>query len=65
MKWISVKNKLPRENTYVLTYSPGFDSGSFYPGHKLFHDGKFYYCHIPDSNDDKVSHWMSLPVPPK
>ena len=57
-KWIPVSERLPDENTEVLTYRKGGISI------ELLHDGVW-------GDDDieyapyKVTHWMPLPEPPK
>lgn len=54
--WISVKDKLPIENTNVLTCD---EAGVVFMGFR-FND-EFY----GDVKDCKITHWMPLPEPPE
>lgn len=66
-EWISVKDRLPEEGIYVLTYDERndemrVDSIVFVP-----EDEKtpyIWYCRLY-SDWDSVSHWMPLPKPPE
>ena len=55
-EWISVKDRLPKENIWVLVYSK---QGS-YMNLKVdyIHDGRWF-------NSLLVTHWMPLPEPPE
>lgn len=55
IEWISVKDKLPESGTYILSFSPCYNSVS------KFKDGCFF-----DGKDRlyNVTHWMPLPSPP-
>lgn len=59
-EWISIKDRLPEENQIVLIWNE--DHGCL---RRNFHDRKFYYEFILGSYDEKISHWMSQPEPPK
>lgn len=64
-EWISVKDRLPRYNRYVLTFTPTMAM-------PIVVD---QYCGYWGDDDDewyegwwskrKITHWMPLPEPPK
>lgn len=56
MEWISVKDRLPEEDTWVLVYS----RQGRYTNLKVdyIHGGKWFHSFY-------VTHWMPLPEPPK
>lgn len=59
MKWISVKDRLPKIEEIVLAYAPQWCSDESIV---LTYDGEWY-----DYNGvlvDSVTHWMPLPEPP-
>lgn len=69
MEWISVKDKLPKKNEWVLVYVEdeynekkfhvGFwEGGSFEIGHQPLDYYGSRYC-------GSVTHWMPLPEQPK
>lgn len=70
MEWISVKDKLPEENVYVLGLNK---EGSFYivcycttNKDRYNYDGwEYNLCPCCDFVDGKFTHWMPLPEPPK
>ncbi len=63
MKWISVKERLPDKSDYYLAFTDTCVIGvlPFSAQYRLFNafDGDGTKHHIP------VTHWMSLPEPPK
>lgn len=77
MEWISVEDRLPDENIFVLVSYLSYDDE--YPcndiaviqnGQWHWHKGELYY----DSETDecytelvrvKITHWMPLPEPPE
>ena len=67
-EWISVDDRLPEEGEYVLCVLKGFNYGGkiqvckFVPADK-FKD-KPYFEHFRNGFPS-VTHWMSLPEPPK
>lgn len=80
MKWISVKKELPPYNRMVLLATkrtPFCRFGRWLSERKLVEVGKRthsdhfeHYEYIDggmsyDLSDDKVTHWMPLPEPPK
>ena len=67
-KWISVKDRRPEPNTWIMVYikypSPVFE---FETGiqkmsgiKKVFYYGEGFYCDF-----GTITHWMPLPEPPK
>lgn len=56
--WISVKDRLPKENDRVLTYSPNMASSDI-GGISI----QWGWCCKTKVND--ITHWMPLPEPPK
>jgi Lar family restriction alleviation protein len=57
-QWISVKDRLPENDEYVLTYcecsTKSVRSNWYSSSRKLWHEG-----------DDNITHWMPLPDPPR
>lgn len=71
--WISVKDKLPKEDGKYMVWYRGeldiceFDAESQTFGY-TYDDYDEMYSHLvywDDSMDKKVTHWMPLPEPPK
>ena len=61
-KWISVKEKLPKENINVLWLYKGEQFTGKRDGNSINWGGDF---NIPISNDEEgVTHWMKLPPNP-
>lgn len=63
--WISLKEQLPKENEYVLRYSPTWGIGvdrltstGGCNGYAVFNGDKEYHC-------EDATHWMPLPLEPK
>jgi hypothetical protein len=66
MKWISVKDKLPDENVWVLLY----DKKSIVIGRLYFSIMKWEILNHSTTNEiifkkDRVSFWMPLPEKPE
>lgn len=67
-RWISVKDRLPEPETWVMVYieypSPVFEIErgiqKMSSIKKMFYDGKSFYCDF-----GVVTHWQHLPKPPK
>ena len=61
MDWISIKDRLPKKNVWVLVTDGDIPMIAIYKGKGLWFDDSGY-------NDiwetDDFSHWMSLPEPP-
>ncbi len=62
--WISVKDKLPKRNEYVLIYD---GCGLQYVGALLYDHDEFEYssCCSCSVRLDDITHWMPLPEPPE
>ena len=66
--WISVKDRLPDPETWVMVYikypSPVFEMErgihKMSSIKKMFYDGKSFYCDF-----GTITHWQHLPEPPK
>ena len=56
-EWISVKDRLPEDDTWVLVYIKGRFSGTMESD--WFKNGDFVYF------GGVATHWMPLPEPPK
>lgn len=75
MKWISVKDNLPKHNEIILIYIPNCEiSITIAAYHKCFYDLTNQGCStctcqckecLSPPEELNVSHWMSLPFPPK
>lgn len=71
MKWISVKDKLPEEQKEVFVYAPDCDIigqalvGVFFAKEKGFESSWTVYDFGVSKLDEKVTHWMPRPEPPK
>lgn len=69
MKWISVKDKLPEDGSHILVII-NKNNTFFIPFVCQIENGLF---HSPDDDEilfkpnwnERVSHWMPLPEPPK
>lgn len=64
-KWISVKDKLPEEDTLVLC--AGAKGGMFlgYPSF-VYKDDDYAYTRVPNARGSRhATHWMPLPEPPE
>ena len=61
-KWISVKDKMPKQFESVLGYMT--DAGDFPPVRECYRvGGTFYFPALKDRHP--VSHWMPMPEAPK
>ena len=58
MVWISVKDELPKNDEYVLTYLPSTAKYMRINWYSTFTERW-------TEGDDGISHWMPLPEPPK
>ena len=58
LEWISVKDRLPVEGSYILAYS---EHGSGYSICVKYYRHKRFW----NSKGEEVTHWMPLPEPPK
>ena len=66
MKWINIKENIPKTDEYVLVYDKNLEL--VYEA-KLLSSRFFYSSRVGYSNDiDKdcsITHWMPLPNPPE
>ena len=56
-EWISVKNRLPQEEQYVLYYCVNYN--------KVDKTQYYYERFLAESVGTHITHWMPLPEPPK
>lgn len=60
MEWISVKNRLPKDGEFVLTYKNGIVDVQMYEKNRNgWIQGNWFWSMAT------VTHWMPLPEPPK
>jgi hypothetical protein len=65
-KWISVNDRLPEEGVQVLTYTEGeIIEGCVGQYGWSYTWLNCHGCGCCGENDDKTTHWMPLPDPPK
>lgn len=62
MEWISVKDKMPEFDEYVLIYAKGEIVRAFLYTTKY---GNFWSTCEDDIRHADVTHWMPMPQPPK
>lgn len=60
-KWISVKERLPKEGEKVLVYSRLIPGMPYITTDTCTKAGNFAYCGARGT----VTHWMPLPEPPE
>ena len=64
-RWISVKDRLPEIGKSVLIYYPKWDGDEIQVA-KLEDDGMMFdICGEFNAGTGVITHWMSLPEPPK
>lgn len=59
MEWISVEDKYPEDDTYVLVYGPKYPDMAV-----VYYDGCCYNVGNDETGID-ITHWMPLPNEPK
>lgn len=68
MKWISVKDRLPKIKDRFLIASYSFDKDKYHIELVLFECGFFYSIEdgeeITNDSHWEITHWMPLPEPP-
>ena len=62
-KWISVKDRLPEDDSDVLAYSRNGEEGRIYPAN--YAKGVWFDCIFNTPATGTTTHWMPLPEPPK
>ena len=62
-EWISVKDRLPEDDSDVLAYSRDGEEGRIYPAN--YAKGVWFDCIFTTPATDTTTHWMPLPQPPK
>ena len=62
-EWISVKDRLPEDDSDVLAYSRNGEEGRIYPAN--YAKGVWFDCIFTTPATDTTTHWMPLPQPPK
>ena len=62
-EWISVKDRLPEDNSDVLAYSRNGEECRIYPAN--YAKGVWFDCIFTTPATDTTTHWMPLPQPPK
>lgn len=75
MEWISVNDRLPKNEECVLVYFPKWRkrdyscvfSAEYQNGEDDICDKGFWndYCRFNIGGEDGITHWMPLPNPPK
>lgn len=60
-EWISVEDRLPEEDEWVLVGCEKYQMTSW----GILMNGKFVNPDLDYNQIEFVSHWMSLPKPPK
>ena len=62
-EWISVKDRLPEDNSDVLAYSRSGEESRIYPA--CYSNGVWFDCVFNAPTTDMTTHWMLTPNPPK
>ena len=62
-EWISVKDRLPEDDSDVLAYSSIDEESRIYPA--CYSNGVWFDCVFNAPATDTTTHWMPLPQPPK
>ena len=58
-EWVSVKDRLPEDNSDVLAYLRDGDKGRIYPAN--YAKGVWFDCIFNAPATDTTTHWMPLP----
>ena len=62
-EWISVKDRLPDDDSDVLAYLRIGEEGRIYPAN--YSKGMWFDCIFNTPATNTTTHWMPLPQPPK
>ena len=62
-EWISVKDRLPEDDSDVLAYSRIGEEFRIYPA--CYSNGVWFDCVFNAPATDTTTHWMPMPHPPK
>ena len=62
-EWISVKDRLPEDDSDVLAYSRIGEESRIYPA--CYSNGVWFDCVFNAPATDTTTHWMPMPNPPK
>ena len=62
-EWISVDDRLPKDDSDVLAYSRIGEESRIYPA--CYSNGVWFDCVFNAPSTDTTTHWMPLPQPPK
>ena len=62
-EWISVKDRLPEDDSDVLAYSSIGEESRIYPA--CYSNGVWFDCVFNAPATDTTTHWMKMPQPPK
>ena len=62
-EWISVKDRLPEDDSDVLAYSSIDEESRIYPA--CYSNGVWFDCVFNAPATDTTTHWMKMPQPPK
>lgn len=68
IEWISVKDRLPEKEGYVLTYDEGgvMDVCMYSPRYKTFNCYDFFSPELAKEMSAKgITHWAECPEPPE
>ncbi len=63
LEWISVKHRLPEDDSDVLAYSSIDEESRIYPA--CYSNGVWFDCVFNAPATDTTTHWMKMPQPPK
>ena len=62
-EWISVKDRLPEDDSDVLAYSRIGEESRIHPA--CYSNGVWFDCVFNAPATDTTTHWMKMPHPPK
>ena len=62
-EWISVKDRLPKDDSDVLAYSRIGEESRIYPA--CYSNGVWFDCVFNAPATDTTTHWMPMPNSPK